>query len=219
MRLHWLVIAYTLCACERADDPSVAGTTRVCGAISVTRRIVRGPIDLTAEGTSDWAAWGATSVHDFDRKATGGGQIAAWSVVGAGIVYGYGNAYHEPGTDGFTWRDGTPVAVEATPQYSGVWIDGAPNGFATTAPAGASPHTLRVYVGGADATGTFTAHLSDGSAPDYVDANGLGSVAESWAGVYQLVYRSASPSARIEVSWIQSSAGGGDVNFSAASLQ
>jgi hypothetical protein len=191
---------------------------QVQGMLEVTREIVSGPIDLTAEGTSDWAEWGATAVDDFNHKANGGTKIANWTKVGTGTVYGYGNAYHQPGNDGFTWSDGTPVGTELTAQYSGVWIDYAPNGFSTTVPAGTAPQTLRMYVGGASATGTFTAMLSDGSATRYVDADGLGSTGTSWAGVYEIHFNSATAGAVLTVTWVQSSAGGGDVNWSAASL-
>lgn len=191
----------------------------VQGAITITRQVVTGPFDVSSEGTSDWAVWGATAVTDFDHKATGGMQIANWTMIGSGTVYGYGNSYHQAGNDGFTWNDGTPVAVQSTAQYCGVWIDYAPNGFSTTVPAGTAPRTLRLYVGGASATGTFTAHLSDDSAPDYVDVSGIGAANQNWAGVYQVTYNSASTGAILTVSWVQNSAGGGDVNWSAATLR
>lgn len=192
---------------------------QVQASLVVTRRIASGAIDISAEGTADWAEWGATSVSDFNHMATGGTQIASWTKIGTGTVYGYGNAYNSAGNDGFTWTGGTPVATEATAQYSGVWIDSAPNGFSTTVPASTATRTLRIYVGAYDATGTFTAHLSDGSFADYVDVAGIGNTTSSWAGVYEVVYNSAHDGAMLEVSWVQSSTGGGDVNWSAASLQ
>lgn len=205
-------------AARQGSDAGMPGAP-VVGSLVVTRALVTGAIDLTSEGTADWAVWGATAMTDFDHKATGGTQIASWTKVGTGTVYGYGNGYNDAGNDGFTWSDGTPTAVESTAQYCGVWIDDAPNGFSTTAPASTATRTLHVYVGGADATGTFTAQLSDGSVADYVDADGLGSPTTSWAGAYQVVYNSATDGATLHVSWVQSSTGGGDVNWSAASLR
>ena len=192
---------------------------QVHGSIVVTRTITSGAIDLTSEGTSDWAEWGATNVTDFDHKATGGTQIANWTKIGAGTVYGYGNGYNSAGNDGFTWSDGVPVVAEMNPQYSGVWIDDAPNGFSTTAPASTATRTLRVYVGGASATGAFTVRLSDDSASSYVDVAGIGATDQGWAGVYNVIYNAASAGQTLTVSWVQSSSGGGDVNWSAASLQ
>jgi hypothetical protein len=201
----------------RAD--AAADAMSAVGSLAVTRQLVTGPFDLTTEGTLDWAAWGATTVNDFDHKANGGGKIATWTKIGTATVYGYGNAYNSPGNDGFTWSDGTPVGNQPTAQYSGVWINGAPNGFSTTVPAGSAMRTLRMYVGAYNATGTFTAHLSDSSAPDYVDVAGIGNASSSWAGVYEVTYRSVAQSATLAVTWVQSSAGGGDVNWSAASLR
>ena len=54
---------------------------------------------------------GATAVTDFDHNATGGSQIANWTRIGSATVYGYGNAYNQPGNDGFTWSNGAPLAV------------------------------------------------------------------------------------------------------------
>jgi hypothetical protein len=234
MLARGVAIACTLGACgfqpaavigATGDDGPDAAIARsdagqpVQGSLAVTRKLVSGMIDLTMEGTIDWAEWGATAMTDFNHKLSGGGKIANWTEVGSGTVYGYGNAYHLPGNDGFTWSDGTPVLNEPIAQYSGVWIDYAPNGFATTVPASTTMHTLRMYVGGASATGTFTASLSDGSAPMYVDANGIGSTTTSWAGVYVIVFNGATDAATLAVSWVQSSANNGDVNWSAAALQ
>ncbi len=207
--------SFTAPDAPRAIDAAAA----VHGSLAVTRQLVTGSIDLSSEGTADWAEWGATSVTDFDHKATGGTQIASWTRIGSATVYGYGNGYNQAGNDGFTWTGGTPVQTETTAQYSGVWINGAPNGFSTTAPASTQARTLRLYVGGYNATGTFTAHLSDGSVADYVDVAGIGDTSSSWAGVYEVVYNSASDGAMLSVSWVQSSPGSGDVNWSAASLR
>lgn len=188
------------------DAPASGALTGVGSAYS-------GTVDLTSEGTLDWAAWGATSVSDAEHKASGGGLISDWSVVGGGTVYGYGNSYNSRGPIGFTWTDGTPTSTQTTPQYSGVWIDSQPNGFAVSVRATPTPHTLRIYVGTAGASGTLTAHLSDSSAPDYVDTK-LGSS----TGYYTLVFNSAAGSATLTVQWVQSSTAGGDVNLSAAAL-
>jgi hypothetical protein len=39
-------------------------------------------VDLTAEGTIDWAHWGYSSASDFDHKAMGNGQISNFQQVG-----------------------------------------------------------------------------------------------------------------------------------------
>lgn len=173
-------------------------------------------VDLTAEGVIDWAEWGMTSATDFNHKATGGGKIANATVTSATTVYGYGNNYMGRGNDGFTWSDGTPTAMQPSPQYSGIYVAGQNKGLQTTVPAGTTTHTLRLYVGAYLATGTLTAHLSDSSAPDYTDSS-LGDTTRSWAGVYTIAFRSVSTTATLNVTWVQNTSGG-DVNWSAASL-
>ncbi len=50
-----------------------------------------------------------------------------------------------------------------------IWSNGALNsGFQFTAPADTSTRTLTVFFGASTATATLSAHLSDGSAADYV---------------------------------------------------
>ncbi len=47
-------------------------------------------IDLTAEGTLDWADWGLTNLLDFNEKAVDGvpvGLISNWTVYGP-VSYG-----------------------------------------------------------------------------------------------------------------------------------
>src|SRR5512135_1092585 len=73
-------------------------------------------VDLTTEGILDWAEWGMTSATDFNHKATGGGKIADATPINTTTVYGYGNNYAGRGNDGFTWSDGTPTAMQPTPQ-------------------------------------------------------------------------------------------------------
>ncbi len=174
-------------------------------------------VDLTAEGTIDWAEWGMTSSTDFNHKATGGSRIGNATLINTTTVYGYGNFYMSRGNDGFTWTDGTPTAAPSGAQYSGIYVAGQNKGLQTSVPASTTMHTLRLYVGAYLATGTLTAHLSDGSAPDYTDSS-LGNTSSSWAGVYTLVFRSATPGATLAVKWVQNSNSGGDVNWSAASL-
>jgi hypothetical protein len=175
-------------------------------------------IDLSSEGTADWAEWGMTSATDFNHMASNGGKIANVTAINTTTIYGYGNNYMQAGNDGFTWTGGTPTAMTTSAQYSGVFTRGMGAGLSTTVPASSTrSYTLKLYVGGYYATGTLTAHLSDGSAPDYVDGN-LGSQNASYDGAYTLVYRSATPGATLTVSWVQSSFNN-DVNWSAATLQ
>src|SRR2546430_6131677 len=53
---------------------------------------------------------------------------------------------------------------------SGVFVAGVSNGFRITAPADKTQRMLTVYVDAYNAQGKIVAHLSDGSATDYVDS-------------------------------------------------
>jgi len=60
----------------------------------------------------------------------------------------------------FAWTDGTPTSATAGTK-TGVFIMGLTNGFALTAPADASPRTLRIYRGAYAVRGHLLAYLSD----------------------------------------------------------
>jgi len=205
-------------AADSAIDSPPGPDAPVTGSLTGSHDSADGlAVNLTAEGTTDWAEWGMTAATDFNHSLGGGGKIANATPINTTTVYGYGNAYMQAGNDGFSWADGTPTAATTSAQYSGIYVAGQTRGLETTVPAGTTQRTLKLYVGGYFAAGTLTAHLSDGSAPDYVDST-LGSVSSSYAGVYTLVFRSTSPSATLTVRWVQNSNSGGDVNWSAASL-
>ena len=83
-----------------------------------------------------------------------------WSILGDNVTY---NDDHRL----LNWTDGTPLPASANNQ-AGVYI-GTNNGFSFTAPADTVGRTLIVHVGGYNSAGTLTAHLSDNSAPDFID--------------------------------------------------
>jgi len=123
--------------------------------------------DLTALGTSDWAHWGRGGVFgNLDDKASGGGQISDVSQVGGGSNVG---GWADPSRT-VTWSDGTPTPSGTDDGY--IWSNGSlGSGYSFTVPAGTAPQTLLVFYGASTATCTISAHLSDGSAPDYSNSN------------------------------------------------
>ena len=160
-------------------------------------------VNLTAEGTADWAHWSG-----YDHKASGGSKISNFTVVGGGTASTYNNDLRT-----CTWSDGTPVASASN--LNGVYITGIGKGFQITAPADQSLRTLKVYVGGWISGGTFTAQLSDGSSPDYVHSSFSGT--DQYNAVYTLIYKAASAAKLLTVKWVQSS-GTGNVTLQAATL-
>jgi hypothetical protein len=122
-------------------------------------------VNLTTEGTADWAHWGLTSPTSFDHKSGVGQSISDFTVLGSHPVMRYSNNYSH-----FSWSDGTP-ALEASATPTGVFIIGQDSGFHLTFPADASPRRLKLYVGGYGMQANFQAWLSDFSAAAYTDTS------------------------------------------------
>ncbi len=137
-----------------------------------------GVVNLSAEGTEDWAHFGLDSKDAVNRKVGGGNKIGALTPFGDGYL---------DATPGFgvgaSWADGVPVAVRNDSHVS-LWWNHVGKGVRFTVPADNSERIVWVYVGGVEgARGRFTAKLSDGSAPEYVSATFDGNyTAKDWAG-------------------------------------
>ncbi|MEJ0101600.1 MAG: Ig-like domain-containing protein [Bacteroidota bacterium] len=162
-------------------------------------------VNLTTEGTSDWAHW-----PNYDHKSAGGSKISNYTIIGGSAVYIYNDAPRS-----CTWSDGTPTA-SGTSNVSGVFVGGIGQGLQITAPADQTQRTLKMYVGGWNSGGTLTATLSDGSSPDYVNTS-FSSTTGQYSAVYTLTYKTASAGKLLTVKWVQSS-GTGNVTFQAATL-
>ena len=169
------------------------------------------PVQLTTEGTVDWAHWGVNTASDFDHKAAVTPQISNYTLILGGAAQRYTN-----NPVGFTWTDGTPNGT-ATNSTTGIYIAGQNNGFRITAPADTTVRTLRVYVGVWKSQARLTAHLSDGSAADYVDASLVNS-AGTTVGVYTLTYKAAAAGQTLSITFTQTTSGG-NVTIQAATLQ
>ncbi|BDI32088.1 hypothetical protein CCAX7_41390 [Capsulimonas corticalis] len=161
-------------------------------------------INLTTEGTADWAHWGSEGSGNWDHK-NGANLLASWACTSTIFTYG-GNAISYLWTDALNWN--------GTAQATGVYFSGQNSYFSFTAPAGTTTHTLKVYIGANGANGTLSAHLSDSSASDYTDT----SVAQNSNGVYTLTYRAASAGQTLTVKWTNISALG-SITMQSASLQ
>jgi hypothetical protein len=172
------------------------------GALTGTGTASTAAVDLTATGIADWAHW-----PSFDDKGVGAEQISDYAFLGpAPNVYS-----NDPRT--FTWGDGTPTACGSSAE--GVAVSGTNNGFLITVPADTANRTLTVYVGGSNSRGMLTAHLSDGSAPDFVDT-GFSSTGQ-YDAVYTLSYHAASAGQELTVMWTLFS-GSGNVSLQGAGL-
>jgi hypothetical protein len=205
----WVILSAALGGAKR----SVAFTLSAAGG-SLTGS-VEAPatsVQLTAEGTLDWAHWGLYTAGDFDHKAAGTSQIGNFALIGAASAVRYAT---NPTV--YTWTDGAPNG-SATCTNTGVFVAGQGNGFRIAVPAGTTPMTLRVYVGAWNGQGRIVAHLSDGSAVDYAHVSQVSDPYRTRLGVYTFTYKAASAGQTLTVTFTQESVTG-NVTLQAATLQ
>jgi hypothetical protein len=165
-------------------------------------------VNLTSEGNVDWVHWGDATLN---RKAGVSPQLSDYTIIGAGTVTPFPD---DPRP--LSWTDGAPTATSSN-NTSGDYINFLGQGFSITAPADTTSRTLTVHVGGWSSGGTLTAHLSDGSAPDYTDTTAV--VGTQYDRNYTLTYAAASAGQTLSVSWVLTSGAGGNVTLEAAALQ
>src|SRR5208282_1796549 len=131
-------------------------------------------VDLTAEGTLDWADWGLDNLLDFNDKAVGGvpvGLISNWTVYGP---VGYGPDLDNFGDQpyGLSWTDGTPTAAASTTGFGTanyVYVGSLNSGFQITVPADTTNKVLKLYYMGWGCRTRIMATLSDNSAPTFIN--------------------------------------------------
>jgi hypothetical protein len=167
-----------------------------------------GTIDLSAVGTLDWAHWGLDKASDFNHRAQGGSLIPNYTALGNATP-----VQTDKFQNGFTWSDGTPTAA-ATDSPTGIYFMGSGNGYGWSFPADTAPRALNLYVDSYLATGHLSAHLDDGSAPDYSDD--LSSGGGATYSTYTLRYR-AGRATTLHVTWEETS-GVGNVGLQAVTL-
>jgi fibronectin type 3 domain-containing protein len=175
------------------------------GALTGSGTSVTTTANLTGEGSNDWLHWGTALI----RKAGVTSQVSNYLIVGSGAVQVYSNDLRA-----LSWTDGTPT-VSGT-DNNGIFINASGNGYSFTAPADTTTRVLTVHVGGWNSSGTLTAHLSDGSAANFVDSTALAS--GQYDRNYTLTYSAASAGQTLTISWVMSS-GTGNVTLNGAALQ
>ena len=185
------------------------------GMLTGSRATAPTSLNLTTEGTSDWAHWGLTNASNFNHRASGGTQISNFTRVGTNAVKRLTD-----NRTAFTWSDGTPVSAAANTNAA-VYIGGLKNGFEFSAPADTNLRTLRVYAGLYGAQGKFEAWLTDFSGKAYTDLS-LSNVFGNSYALYTLNYAAASPNQRMVVRYTVENLFDfdfGNVTLAAATLQ
>ncbi|MEV6013286.1 ricin-type beta-trefoil lectin domain protein [Streptomyces sp. NPDC051976] len=172
-----------------------------------------GPVDLTAQGTTDWAHWGLSDASSLDHKAGVTQAISKVAPLGA---------YPRQLTDSqvtYTWTAGTPTA-SATATPTGLYATSVGYGFQLTVPATTTPQRLRVYLGAWSAKGKLTASLSDSSTAVYTGS--FDSPSGNGYGMADLTFRAASTGQTLTLTYVvdtsHSSAGDGNITLHAATL-
>jgi hypothetical protein len=168
------------------------------GMVTITEIGFRADVNLTVEGTTDWAHWGATSATSFNHKATGGGKISDLTQRG-------GFRYSTSMTT-FAWSDGSPTVSDSN--SSGVYNIGGTSSFSFTVAADTSARTLRLYVGGNAADNRLTAHLSDTSAPDAIFSTTGRAAGGAYVMPLEIIFRSASTQQTLTLTWAPLGSGG-----------
>src|SRR5882672_3512163 len=142
---------------EPAKKPARSGVIYINSGGTLTGRmyIPTQPnlVNLTAEGSVDWAHWGNGGPTVFDHKSGVTQQISNFTNIGTGQVFGFGD-----NPSGFSWTDGTPAA-SATDVHTGVFLIGVGNGFQFTIPADTNLKTVRINLGLWMARGRFEASV------------------------------------------------------------
>ncbi|HEX2269348.1 MAG TPA: IPT/TIG domain-containing protein, partial [Pyrinomonadaceae bacterium] len=170
-------------------------------------------INLTTEGTSDWAHWGLGSPAAFDHKSSVLSEIGNVTKLGSSSVF-----WLNDNPTMFSWTGGTPTA-SATNTQSGIFTPGIGNGFQFNVPADTEQKTLKIYTGLWSAQGRLEATLSDGSAAPFVDTS-LSNSSGTSNGVYTLTFKAASPGQSLRIRYTNiGSNPGGNVTLEAATLQ
>ena len=171
-------------------------------------------VDLTSEGTFDWAHFGYPQSGDMDYKAGGPRAISYYTTLSGNSATVYTN---DPCS--YAWQDGT-LTPSLAGTTSGMYRTGVADGFSFTVPATTTPRTLAVYVGGYRSNGKLTATLSDHSAPDYSDASFSRSDDSLYDVTYRLTFAAAAAGQTLTVTWAAASVvNDGNVSLQAATLR
>jgi len=120
-------------------------------------------IDLTSDGSTDWAHWGLSSSSSVNRKAGQASQISSIVTLGAAA-----KRFQAPAgvRATYDWSDGAPTAAAST--TAGLYFGGSGNGYELTLPADTSPRTVQIHLGGYKSQGQIEVTLSDASALPFV---------------------------------------------------
>ena len=168
-----------------------SGTALLTGSKAATP--TGAPLDLSAEGFSDWSHWGFGGPTVFNHQSGITQQVSNYTLIGTTAPSWFTDC-----PTSFSWTNGTPtLSVSGT--TTGVNVSGpVGDGFELTMPADTNLKTLKLYVGVWYTQGKLEASLSDGSAPAFVDTSMSNNAGASFA-LYTIQYRAATPGQTLKV--------------------
>ncbi len=150
-------------------------------------------VNLSQQGTLDWAHWGLQNNNSFAHKQGVPQSISTYTHIGRNPVHHFNNSPTK-----YSWTNGKPQrSVLAT--TTGVWTYGLHNGFQITVPADTTSRTLKLYVGVWRAQGVLKATIS-GSHATY-NNTALENISATSNGVYTLTYAAASAGQKLTVAF------------------
>ena len=150
-------------------------------------------INLSQQGTLDWAHWGLQNSNSLAHKRGVTQSISTYTHIGRNPVHHFSNSPTK-----YSWTDGKPQTnVHAT--TTGVWTYGLHNGFQISIPADTTSRTLKLYVGVWKAQGVLKATIS-GSNVTY-NNTALENISATSNGVYTLTYAAASAGQKLTVAF------------------
>jgi hypothetical protein len=166
-------------------------------------------LNLTAEGTVDWALWGIGADSSLAPVARKNGVLPRISDL---LVLSNGSPLRGVGQFGafahtFQWEDGTPIpsasSVTAGLQHhrQGSSLPTAiGEGFAVTVPADPTKRRVQVYATYHQSGAQVTATLSDGSAPPFVATTNM--VGDNVPATIDITYAAASIGQTLTITWV-----------------
>ena len=185
-------------------DPSAPEGALLRGSVSGSAGV-----NLSDEGSADWAQWGTfpAAPTDVVRSAAGGSTISPLVIIGSPqYLRGYTTDWWSPAPA--SWTGGAPLTTADGSPAAAVLGGPAGTGFSFTVPAGTDARTLRVHLGVMGSKGILRAFLSDGSSAEYTTSaddsapdviNNSGGAASK---VVSLTYRAASAGQTLTVEYV-----------------
>jgi len=195
------------------------------GSLSLAKEVVTAEkqIDLTAEGTLDWAQFSAPEDGSMDvtkeQKDPVVDLIKGLDLVGAPVkgFEGYsGNDWYR-----FSWTNGVNEP-SATGNSSGIYVTGVNNGVSFTVPADLDVKTVKIYADAWNAKAKLTATLSDGSAAEVMN-NELEGTGDVGHAIFTIAYKAGSAGQKLTVKLITevdklAPGSGGNISIDAITL-